>query len=648
MNENKNKEVPDIDILSYKGTVEEPDIKIFVSHRIDLDSETIDNPMFVDVRCGAIFDERENIDMIGDDTGDNISDKRMTFCELTVQYWAWKNIEADYYGLCHYRRYLNFSKYSHVVDVYGNVVENEKIQKSLYSLYGFHEKDMRNMIKKFDIIVSSVLDISTFPQKYSSVKAQWCDVDHLDKSVLDITLNIISRIQPNYINTAQSVLNGRRINFCNLHVMRKTIYFDYNQWLFSILFALEKELNISLYSEEGQRIFGHLGERLLAIYVEHLRLNNESILIKELQPIFFVDYLKDVLKVSPLIPTSNKEVIPLVFSSSNEFLPICAVAVYSVIKNANPDLLYEIVILTTTVTKTNELFFCDALSSFKNIKITFFNVSALIKNYNLQPSEHITVETYYRFLIPEILNTYEKVLYLDSDIICNHDISELFHIDIGENLIGAVYDVDVIGSLNVKNSQSLEYNIKKLGLDNPYEYFQAGVLIINNKEFKKLDKTSEFLRMACEKFRFVDQDILNKICYGRVHYIDMSWNVLCDCQNYRVPVTLAHAPADISKAYHIARKSPSIVHYAGCEKPWNMRGVDLEHYFWKYARETSFYETLLINLVPTNVVTHLSNEPNIGVKGAMKIYIRKKGEKLCPKGTRRRKIAKKMLGWMIK
>ncbi|MCL2520879.1 MAG: DUF4422 domain-containing protein, partial [Spirochaetaceae bacterium] len=85
------------------------DIKIFVSHRIDLDSEVIDNPLFVPVRCGAVYDKRENKpDIIGDDTGDNISEKRLSYNELTVMYWAWKNVKADYYGLCHYRRYFSF------------------------------------------------------------------------------------------------------------------------------------------------------------------------------------------------------------------------------------------------------------------------------------------------------------------------------------------------------------------------------------------------------------------------------------------------------------------------------------------------------------------------------------------------------------
>ena len=91
--------------------VSKKDIKIFVSHRIDLDSVTIDNPLYVPVYCGAVYKDKSkrNPDIIGDDTGDNISEKRRSFCEYTVQYWAWKNVKAEYYGLCHYRRYLSFA-----------------------------------------------------------------------------------------------------------------------------------------------------------------------------------------------------------------------------------------------------------------------------------------------------------------------------------------------------------------------------------------------------------------------------------------------------------------------------------------------------------------------------------------------------------
>lgn len=83
-------------------------INIFVSHRIDVESTLPNNEVFVPVKCGAVY--AENLSgILGDNTGDNISEKRLSFNEFTVQYWVWKNRKADYIGLCHYRRYLNFS-----------------------------------------------------------------------------------------------------------------------------------------------------------------------------------------------------------------------------------------------------------------------------------------------------------------------------------------------------------------------------------------------------------------------------------------------------------------------------------------------------------------------------------------------------------
>lgn len=99
--EKQYKPVPNQKCLKYHGTPWRSDIKIFSSHRIDLDSETVHNSLYIPVRCGTVFDERKDNTMLGDDTGENISEKRESFCEFTVQYWAWRNIEADYYGLCH-------------------------------------------------------------------------------------------------------------------------------------------------------------------------------------------------------------------------------------------------------------------------------------------------------------------------------------------------------------------------------------------------------------------------------------------------------------------------------------------------------------------------------------------------------------------
>ena len=99
-------------------------IRIFSTQRIDLNSFLIDNEQITPIRCGAVYDDRKT-KIIGDDTGDNISEKRNSYCELTTQYWAWKNIDADYYGFMHYRRYFNFNEETLASDDWNTVVLDE-------------------------------------------------------------------------------------------------------------------------------------------------------------------------------------------------------------------------------------------------------------------------------------------------------------------------------------------------------------------------------------------------------------------------------------------------------------------------------------------------------------------------------------------
>ena len=62
------------------------------------------DPVYLPVHVGA--EGKAPIGYMPDNTGDNISSKNPHFCELTGLYWAWKNLDADYLGLVHYRRYF--------------------------------------------------------------------------------------------------------------------------------------------------------------------------------------------------------------------------------------------------------------------------------------------------------------------------------------------------------------------------------------------------------------------------------------------------------------------------------------------------------------------------------------------------------------
>lgn len=138
-------------------------IKIFVSHRKDINSATISNPLYINVVCGQALGNPQK-GKIGDNTGDNISIKQPYYSEYTVQYWAWKNVEADYYGLCHYRRYLSFADkmFPEYNDQRFAAEPNMKLK--FIKKYGLlNPFKMRREIEKYDVITSVTYDVKNIP-----------------------------------------------------------------------------------------------------------------------------------------------------------------------------------------------------------------------------------------------------------------------------------------------------------------------------------------------------------------------------------------------------------------------------------------------------------------------------------------------------
>ncbi len=246
------------------------DIKIFVSHRIDMDSELVDNPLFVPIRCGAVLDNRNDVTMLGDDTGKNISEKRMTFNEFTVLYWAWKNVSADYYGLCHYRRYMVFSPNELQADPYGNVLFDQLDYDSSMECGLLDSHHMSQVIEGTDIITSVPYDVTY--RGFHNLFEHYAEVPTQHRKDLELALAVVKELHPKYSKAAEEYLNGTKFYPCNLFIMRKDIFEEYCQWLFSILFELEKRIDITGYDETEQRAIGFLGERLWGVFfTQHLK-----------------------------------------------------------------------------------------------------------------------------------------------------------------------------------------------------------------------------------------------------------------------------------------------------------------------------------------------------------------------------------------
>lgn len=183
-----------------------------------------------------------------DDEGENISQKNPNYCELTGLYWAWKNLEADYFGLAHYRRHFAASR---IGEKKSRVATGEQLMSALDSTGIVVPKNRNYYIET----------------NYS----QYVHAHHAED--LAITREIIAELEPETIWKYDELMNRTYGHRFNMFVMRRDLANAWCEWLFSILFELEERLDISNYNTNDARVFGFVSERLLDYWLESNGLN---------------------------------------------------------------------------------------------------------------------------------------------------------------------------------------------------------------------------------------------------------------------------------------------------------------------------------------------------------------------------------------
>lgn len=574
------------------GEVMEKNIKILVScHK---PTRVLGNPLLVPIEVGADLREKHPKNMLRDNSGEKISKKNPMYCELTAQYWAWKNLDADYYGFFHYRRYLNFSEKIYPRDAWQNVVE-EKITEKAVQKYDWNEAAMRKIIEEYDLIIAEEKDVSRMPEKDPSVYEQYKNGHSLNIKDLDIVREIVAEKHPEYLKEFDDYLKGKMTCLCNMYIMKKELFHEYMEWLFEILEEFERRTDMSDYSVEGYRTPGHLAERLLTLFYIHKK-NTGKIKIKTLQTVVILntEYKMPLAELQATKPAFEENNIAIALASNDYFVPYMATMLYSIVAHANPKKNYDVLILTQDISKVSKKRIKEQYENQQNVSIRFVDPSVLIEGYDFFTRGHFSMETYYRLVLPEALPNYDKILYLDSDMVCQADVANLYETDVEGYLLAACHDADTAGLYNGYESGKKKYTDEILKLKEPYQYFQAGTILLNLTEFRKQYSTEEILRFAVSyKWELLDQDILNKLCEGRVKYVDMAWNVMVDFGGIRQNQIIALAPRWLNLMYQEARKKPKIIHYAGPEKPWFYPEMDMGPVFWKYAKETPYYEIML-------------------------------------------------------
>ena len=191
--------------------------------------------------------------------GGGISEKNPAYCELTVQYFAWKNKDLDAYGFCHYRRLFSFNE-----DIKKPYVTLGKIPKGKGEYYLGSEEKIRKTIEENPVIVPRCEDVGM------SVYEKYISSAHHHREDIDLFLKLIKEHYPYLSPYADEYMSQNKQYFCNMFIMEKKLFYEYSSALFTLLEAFDK-LKKPHGVFQADRVDGYLGERFLGIYIHYLK-----------------------------------------------------------------------------------------------------------------------------------------------------------------------------------------------------------------------------------------------------------------------------------------------------------------------------------------------------------------------------------------
>lgn len=548
-------------------------VKILLSYHTP--STLLKSDVFVPMHVGrsiqkqrSPFEEkwlRDNL--IGDDTGINISEKNLNFCELTAQYWAWKNLpdDVEYVGFMHYRRHLVFSEKVFSENRWG-LVERDFLDKDYISDFGLDDDTIKHILQDTDVVTVKKWNVASAKSK--SNYDHYANSDSkLHIKDYDLAISILEKMYPSYKDDIMTYNKSLYGYYTNIFVMRRDIFNEYCEWLFGILLELEQRIDISQYDYQEARIYGYISEWLFGIFITHLQ-RNSDVRLKELQRTIVHN-------------TAIREPMCLCFASDDNYAKQMGVAIASILSNKHPGDNIHIYVLDGNISDKNK----ESISQLQSIApftIEYLQIGErLFESFPLCGSKHFSFVTWYRLVLPSVLTDVEKLLYLDCDIVVNTSLYGLYATDMTDEYICGVID------------SLVEENCERLHLE---RYVNAGVLMLNLKKMRQDGIQAKFFTYVKDnrkKILWNDQDVLNVVCSEKLKYVDLHWNTqLSDFEGYGID------------EFRKIGSHGYIIHFVGERKPWKGKYGKWDKYYYKYVRLTPwrkdinrYYLSIVMNVV---------------------------------------------------
>ncbi len=268
--------------------------------------------------------------------------------------------------------------------------------------------------------------------------------------------------------------------------------------------------------------------------------------------------------------------IPIFFAINDKFTSLLDCAIRSIMDNASKENKYHFIVMHENLTEDHIATLSEQVKApfsieFVQMEEEFAGIENRVEN--CLRCDYFTLSIYFRIFIADMFPQYDKGIYIDSDVIVPGDISELYNLELGDNILGASPDFSIRSVPDF-----VEYVDKYV--DTPVnDYINSGVLLMNLKMMREKKFSDRFMYLL-NKYHFEtvapDQDYINAICRGKIRFLDECWDAMPPMGGVKDCLS-----------------DPKLIHFNLFWKPYHYDNIPYDEYFWKYAKQSPFYADIL-------------------------------------------------------
>lgn len=273
-----------------------------------------------------------------------------------------------------------------------------------------------------------------------------------------------------------------------------------------------------------------------------------------------------------------------VFLATEDDCFFTQVAVRSILEHGSRDSIFQFHILVPEDFPENlECTLENGMAPFDNVRLAVTRIGAFKDAW--QKMDRVRNSTYYRLLIAELFPQYDRVIYLDSDIVVQGDLTELYAFDLGEDFVAGTP-----APWYILESDREEY-ARNLDIPNMEKYINAGVLLLNTKKIREHNLSSAMVELTTRKFNSQDQDIINKVLFDGIRHLPFRFNVMTKYASWpEARFQGLFSDEEMREAW----ASPLIIHYADKIKPWDDPLSPYARIWWREAAKCDNFDEILL------------------------------------------------------